>query len=149
MQWLVHVGIEAILQYLLLLLPVNLEGIVNINSQSPPSCWICLMVGFAIIPYPISIHGQAKDLLNLIQQNFLCDIVSYAPKYLFLKQASNFSKFSWLKLIWMRKCTKFSDEHNLPVSIEIIRSWFICSDSHKDPFLSFRIPWTLNNLSRI
>ena len=41
------------------------------------------MVGFAIIPYPISIHGQAKDLLNLIQQNFLCDIVSYAPKYLF------------------------------------------------------------------
>ena len=54
------------------------------SPRSPTPCWARMVVCFAIIPYPISIHGQTNNLVDLIQQDLLRDIVLYTSHHLFL-----------------------------------------------------------------
>lgn len=109
LQWLVQASARDILQYLFLLLLEDLQGIMDINCSSlQPSLssrWIWMLVGFAIIPYPISIHGQTYDLINLVQQYVLSDIVFYAPHHLFFKSSK---QFHWVHLAPNDMCNKLN-----------------------------------------
>lgn len=73
---------------------------------------------FAIIPYPISIHRQTNDLIDLIQQDVLRDIIPYASHNLLPKSAINKpnvrGQTGKVKLKYVDK--------DLLVGIEIIRS---------------------------
>jgi hypothetical protein len=41
-----------------------------------------MLLSFTLNPDPISIHGQANDLVNLIQQHILCYIILDASHHL-------------------------------------------------------------------
>lgn len=109
-----------------------------------PSC-IRVVMGLAIITYPISIHRKANNLMNLIQQHFLGYIIPYASHHLLQPK----STFVYVKWIWEKQLLAGEgNEENLLVGIEIIRSSFICPYAHTDPYVFLWNPWTFDDLPR-
>ena len=103
---------------------------------SPPSCRTRVVVSFAITVYPIGIHGQANNFMNLIQQDILCDIIPYASHHLFIYFIKHLP-FSVGSKVDKSKhdVHENGNEMDLLVGIEIIWGCFIYPDSHTDPYI--------------